>query len=257
MNLEFIRMVLLSVKRRRKSMWKVGVITFLCIFLFTGIMVFQDCMNQFVRENAFLESGEWVVSTMGKSRCLEEHAWVGGYGTTVVRTNIYHRPKDGDMKKASEEGPIGCADDGFMQLSNLVFYSGRMPEQADEIMLTQHVLSDMGYSYELGQMLSLAYIKGYNELGEPIFGFVEYKLVGVLENYTADWAVPGELPEFFVTEKGLESVRDVEKEDQQRVYYYLNQEQRDIHGKEFYRNMKKVMQKQGEEHLFLDRKSVV
>lgn len=250
MNLEFIRMVLLSVSRRRKSLWKVGLIAFLCIFLFTGIMIFQDCMNQFVRENAFLESGEWVVSTTGRSKCLEEHAWVGGYGTSVVRTNIYHRPKDGDMKKASEEGPIGYVDDGFIQLSNLVFYSGRMPVQADEIVLTQHVLSDMGYSYELGQMLSLAYIKRYNKLGKPIFGFVEYKLVGILENYTADWAAPEELPEFFVTEKGLESVRDVEKEDQQRVYYYLNQEQRDIHGKEFYRNMKKVMQKQGEENLF-------
>lgn len=249
MNLEFIRMVLLSVSRRKKSMWKVGLITFLCIFLFTGIMIFQDCMNQFQRENAFLESGEWVVSTIGKSKCLEEHAWVDGYGTTVVRTEIYNRPKDWDMNKARKEGPVGSVDDGFMQLSNLVIYSGGMPEQADEITVTQHALSDMDYSYELGQVLSLAYVKGYNELGEPIYGFVEYKLVGILENYTADWAVAGELPEFFVTAEGLESIRDVEQEDQQRVYYYLNRAQRDINGEGFYRNMKRVLQKQGEDNL--------
>lgn len=249
MNLEFIRMVLLSVSRRKKSMWKVGVITFLCIFLFTGIMIFQDCMNQFVRENAFLESGEWLVSTVGRSKCLEEHAWVDGYGTTVVRTEIYHRPKDENMNKARVEGLVGYVDEGFLQLSNLVIYSGRMPKQADEITVTQHVLSDMGYRYELGQMLSLAYVKGYNELGEPIYGFVEYKLVGILENYTADWAVPEELPEFFVTEGGLKSIQDVEQEDQQRVYYYLNHKQRNINGEGFYRTMERVLRKQGEDHL--------
>ncbi|MDE6568291.1 MAG: hypothetical protein K2K70_11250, partial [Lachnospiraceae bacterium] len=240
--------VMLSVKRRRRSMWKVALISFLCVFLFVGIMVFQDCMNQFQREIAFLESGEWIVSTEGESRCLEENVWVDGYGTTLVRTSLCNVPRDGDMSRAREEGPVGVADDSFIQLSNIVLYAGKMPEQGDEIALTQHVLSDMGCSYELGQMLSLAYIKGYDDMGNPIFGDVCYKLVGILENYTANWVLPGELPEFFVTMEGLEQIH-VPKKDQQRCYYYLNQAQRDITGESFYRDMKEVLKKQGEDHL--------
>lgn len=248
MNLEFIRMVLLSVKRRSRSMWKVALISFLCVFLFVGIMVFQDCMNQFQREIAFLESGEWILSTEGESRCLEEHAWVDGYGTTLVRTSMYNEPKDGNMDRAREEGPIGVVDDSFIKLSNIVFYAGKMPERADEIALTQHVLSDMGCSYELDQTLSLAYVKDIDDMGNPVFGYIRYKLVGILENYTADWVLSGELPEFFVTREGLEQIQ-VPDEDQQRCYYYLNRAQRDITGERFYQNMQEVLKKQGEEYL--------
>lgn len=107
MNLEFIRMVLLSVKRRSRSMWKVALISFCCVFLFAGIMIFQDSMNRFQRENAFLGSGEWIISTEGESRCLKEHAWVDGYGRTLVRTSMCGRPKDGKMDHAKGYGPVG------------------------------------------------------------------------------------------------------------------------------------------------------
>ncbi|MDE6852773.1 MAG: hypothetical protein K2J67_09875 [Lachnospiraceae bacterium] len=249
MNLEFICMVLLSVKRRRRSMWKVALISFCCIFLFAGIMIFQDCMNRFQRENAFLESGEWIVSTTEKSRCLEEHAWVDGCGTTVVRTKMCSQTKDKNMSKPKGEGPVGVADEEFVKQSNIVLYSGKMPKQADEIVVTQHVLSDMGRSFELGQALPLAYVKRYDDTGMPVYGFVEYKLAGILENYTFDWVVSEELPEYFVTMEGLASIRDVEKEDQQRCWYYLNQAQRDIDGEEFYHSMREICKKQGEQHL--------
>lgn len=249
MNLEFIGMILLSVKRRRRSMWKVALISFCCVFLFAGIMIFQDCMNRFQRENAFLESGEWIISTEEESRCLEEHAWIDGYGTTLVRTDMCGQPRDMNMVNAKGHGPVGVVDDEFINLSNIVLYSGEMPEQANEIAMTQHVLSAMGHSFELGQTLSLAYIKGYNELGEPEYGYVKYKLSGILENYTADWTVSGELPEYFVTTEGLKSIQGVEMEDQQRYWYYLNQAQRDINGEEYYQSMKSLCKKQGEDRL--------
>lgn len=252
MNLEFIRMILLSVKRRRRSMWKVALISFCCVFLFAGIMIFQDCMNRFQRENAFLESGEWIISTGEKSRCLEEHAWADGYGTTLVRTDMCGQPRDMNMVNAKGHGPVGVVDEEFIHLSNIVLYSGKMPEQANEIAMTQHVLSAMGHSFELGQTLSLAYIKGYNELGEPIYGFVKYKLTGILENYTSDWVLSGELPEYFVTTEGLESIQGVEKEDQQRYWYYLNRAQRDINGEEYFKSMKSLCKKQGEDRLLFD-----
>ncbi len=252
MNLEFIRMILLSVKRRRRSMWKVALISFCCVFLFAGIMIFQDCMNRFQRENAFLESGEWIISTVGESRCLEEHAWIDGYGTTLVRTQMCGQPRDMNMENAKGHGSVGMVDEEFIHLSNIVLYSGKMPEQADEIAMTQHVLSAMGHSFELGQTLSLAYIKGYNELGEPKYGYVKYKLSGILENYTADWAASEGLPEYFVTTEGLESIQGVEMEDQERYWYYLNQAQRDINGEEYYKNMKTMCKKQGENRLLFD-----
>ena len=55
MNRSFIETVVLSTYRRRRSMWKVALLSFLCVFLFGGIMIFQDVMNRFQRENALKE----------------------------------------------------------------------------------------------------------------------------------------------------------------------------------------------------------
>lgn len=143
-------------------------------------------------------------------------------------------------------------DEEFVNLSNIVLYSGKMPEQEDEIAMTQHVLSAMGHSFKLGQTLSLAYVKEVDNLGNPIYGYVKYKLTGILENYTTDWTAPGELPEYFVTTEGLEAIQGVEKEDQQRYWYYLNQTQRNINGGEFYQNIKLMCRKQGEDRLLFN-----
>ena len=44
MNRSFMKTVVLSTYRRKKSMWKVVLLSFLCVFLFGGIMIFQDVM---------------------------------------------------------------------------------------------------------------------------------------------------------------------------------------------------------------------
>lgn len=245
MNRQFIRMVLLSVKRRRRSMGKIAVISFFCVFLFTGIMIFQDNMNRFQRENAFLESGEWIFATDGEAKCAREHAWIDASGSLISRAVCFSAPEDPDM--AREEGYIGAVDQGFLSLSHLKMYSGKMPERDDEIAITQHVLSDMGYSYELGQQVTIKYTDGtFGPDGKPHFYEIEYKLCGIIQNYTAYWTEEiEELPEFITTEKGLDQITGME--DVPWYFYHADRGQRTLDGKKFYQSMKKLIERQEED----------
>lgn len=245
MKRSFIQMIFLSVRRRRRSLWKVALISFLCVFLFAGIMIFQDCMNRFQRENAFLRSGEWILSTEGNADFVEEHAWIDYRGEVTTRTEGYSNPKS--FKNIRREGYIGTVDDNFWKLSHLEMYSGALPQKEDEIAITQHVLSDMGCSYELGQKITINYTDGtINANGMPVFYELHYTLSGVIKNYTSDWVEVENLPEFFVVPEGFNQITHV-TENTTRNFYHLDRRQYDINGEKFYGAMSRLADKNSDE----------
>ncbi len=227
-------------KRRKRSLWKVGLISFLCVFLFAGIMIFQDCMNRFQREGAFLRSGEWILAASGDSQLIKEHAWIDYSGSVQSKVLCYSVRED--MEQIKEEGWIGTADKNFMKLSNIEMYLGKMPEKSDEIAVTQHVLSDMGYSYKLGQKIQIQYTDGsYDMSGKPVYYLLEYTLTGILKNYTSDWVDEiQQLPEFFISRQGLEQITQA-KEGKEWHFYHLNRKKYEIQGEEFYESMKNLV----------------
>lgn len=240
----FVQMILLSVRRRRRSLWKVAVISFLCVFLFAGIMIFQDCMNRFQRENAFLRSGEWILSTEEKADFISEHAWIDYYGETTVRAIGCSNPQNADNIR--EEGYIGTVDGNFQKLSHLELHSGRMPQKEDEIAITQHVLSDMGVSYQLGQKINFQYTDGtINKNGQVVYYDICYTLSGILKNYTGSWEEMGGLPEFFVVPGGLNQITHF-TEDFKRYFYHLDRQQYDINSLNFYHAMAKLADNEGD-----------
>lgn len=249
MNRSFIQIILLSVKRRKRSLRKVGLISFLCVFLFAGIMIFQDCMNRFQREDAFLRSGEWILSASGDSQSIKEHAWIDYAGSIQSKVLCYSVREN--LEQIKEEGWLGTADKDFRKLSHIEMYSGNMPENPDEIAITQHVLSDMGYSYELGQKIQIQYTDGsYDDSGKLVYYPLEYTLTGIVKNYTSDWVEEIEqLPEFFTTKQGLEQITHA-KEGKEWYFYHLNRKNYEIQGEKFYESMKTLVGDNPEERFY-------
>lgn len=233
MNQNFVKMVVLSAYRRRKSMWKVVLLSFLCVFLFGGIMIFQDVMNRFQRENAMKEGGNWFVAAERESELIREHAYVDREGSMVVRTT---------EKKA---GAIGTADENFFGQSNIRIYEGRLPETENEVAVTRQALSELGERLEVGQRITLNYNTKIPKDGKPQYDVKEVTVTGILASYTKSWVNDIVFPEFFLTKEGLKSLK-VKDEGKSYYFYSLRPEQIDVDGGKFYEKLQGMLSEQGE-----------
>ena len=156
-------------------MWKVALLSFLCVFLFGGIMIFQDVMNRFQRENALKEGGNWFLAAENESRLIREHAYVDKEGSMVVRTT------------EKRGGEMGTADQTFFEQSNIRIYEGRLPKTENEVAVTKRALSKLGASLEVGQKITLNYNTKIPKDGQPQYDVKEVTVTGILASYTRNW----------------------------------------------------------------------
>ena len=228
-------------------MWKVALISFLCVFLFAGIMAFQDMMNRFQRENALRESGNWFVATEKQSRLISEHAYFDGEGKMTTRSSAYHTTKSGE----EAAGVIGTADRAFFQLSGFAPEEGRMPEKPDEVAVTRSGLSNLACSFAAGQEITLAYDTGEQTTdGRPVLRFKRVTVTGILPSYRKNWIDEIEFPDFFMTESGLESL-DVTEDGETYYFYSLERGHMDVAAGRLFSALEDAHMKQGEYDLLI------
>lgn len=67
----FFKMVMRSVKRRRREMRFVSAAVFIAVLFLSGISVFQNVMNRYVTEKNYLNYGEWILSVTEELRSEE------------------------------------------------------------------------------------------------------------------------------------------------------------------------------------------
>ena len=79
-------------------------------------------------------------------------------------------------------GWIGYADQETIDIGRLHLLSGKWPETADQIAVESSVLTDMGYSLELGQKITLWHSDN-NQAPES----EQYVLTGVVKSYSDNW----------------------------------------------------------------------
>src|SRR5690554_2265385 len=70
---------------------------------------------------------------------------------------------------------LGSFDNNMFKLANLKLYSGRLPENNEEIVMTFEALSLQGKDYNLNQTISI--------------DDDEYTLVGIIYPYNMDWVI--------------------------------------------------------------------
>lgn len=224
----FAKMVLLSIRRRKKEIGFVSLVTFAAVFFLAGVSLFQNVMNRYVIENNYMNYGEWVFASLNEELSHPYFASTGSCDTGAVILN-----EKGEVIGES----IGCIDEGFLGFANLTFYEGRLPEQDDEIVMNLTTLAKLGYSLDLGQTIHLE-VQIVNEVLENEEVLYETKtfekdftLVGTIRDFSTTWKyVDGyPLPSCVMTEQAVKelggSLYTTHFYQLDRVYENINKEE--------------------------------
>lgn len=240
MSRSFFKMILLSMSGRRKSIYQMGILSFLCIFFLADILIYQDCMGRFRQEEAAKKCGNWLFSSEKEIACLRDHAWIDEWGRITVRGYGYGK----SSRDNKGGGAIAAAEEGFWELSNLRLSAGTLPVHADEIAITEKELEKLGYKRELGQTIEI-YFRGGKLAGqdEDTVQCVEFQLTGILKNDMSEWFFLHDTPEYFVSMAGLDRFRSTTK-DYNRCFYRLADAHRNVNTNKLYKTLRELVKEQ-------------
>lgn len=203
----------IGIKRRKKEIRFMKIMSGLMCFFLALILLFQDNMNRYQMEMNYHSFGEWLIREpipdRGKGLCGDNpylktcgEIWTGG---TIYKTEGENEPKDLEIDATDDsrisERSIGMLDAEIIKNGNLKLYEGRFPEKSDEIIMELNALQALGYNYDLGQKISF-YLPETEAALDTATGDekillhqVTFTLVGTLKAYTSAWnggdALPG------------------------------------------------------------------
>ncbi len=240
----FFHLVIRSVRRRRKEMRLVSVSVFITVFFLSSVTVFQNVMNRYVMEKNYQNYGEWILSEVDDPRNPEtkfreiEHPYLSGSG--ICRTGGAIVDSDGE----ESDKYIGTADEEWAEIGNVEMYEGHMPEADNEIVMDLPSLAALGYSYDLGQSISVKTViwpvveegdvegTEESEFAEPQYFQKDFILTGTIRSIAENWSVCESyyLPSCFVTENALSSMGGSLYDTH---FYQLDRQYEDIDVKEF------------------------
>lgn len=178
----FFKMVMRSVKRRRREMRFVSAAVFIAVLFLSGISVFQNVMNRYVTEKNYLNYGEWILSVTEELKSEEpapferlEHPYLLEKGISSTGGEVLDRDGVGTGKY------VGAIDEAFAEMGNVSLYEGRLPENSDEIAMDLPALAAMGYSYDLGQTISIGVQTDEYGNGDASYESTEKQLASMFE----------------------------------------------------------------------------
>jgi len=116
---------------------------------------------------------------------------------TIGKMSVYGQVQYND----EYAGNIGVVDDFFYGLSNISLKTGKLPSNAEEVAVEAYILDGLGIDYTLDQNITLSI-----QSGDQIFE-KEYRLCGILDNYSATWINQGSLVNFFIQEDDSFSIQ--------------------------------------------------
>ena len=212
-------MVWKGIKRRKKEIRFINVVTFIAIFFLCGITLFQSVMNGFIFEKNLENYGNWVVSSLNEQLRHPYFTMEGKIETTKIVGN--------NAEKRVELCYVGTISDNMNQMGGNLLIEGRMPENEHEIIADIPALTKKGYHYNLGQTITLLYM---DETGETLSK--EYTLVGTMRTISGLWKQSSyyNLPDYIVTKDALSALRG---ENYVTYLYQLNPIYNEINTKEF------------------------
>lgn len=186
----FIKTILLSVRRRKKEIRFVSLVTFIAVFCMSSISLFQNVMNRYLMETNYKNYGEWVLSSATQELT---HPYFSISGDCNVGAEII------DQKGSATGEYLGSVDQNFQELANLSLYEGRLPQKENEIALPLTVLAKLGYDFELGQRIHVT-VQLEEETLER-----DFVLSGTIKDFSHGWisAEGYALPSCIITKDSL------------------------------------------------------
>lgn len=215
-------------KRKRNSLLLFGVLVIAFSFAIVGLSLVES-MNVSNREYRYDNYGTWHTAVFqGK----EEDA------------SVYAQEKDMETGiltccgSLSTGAGIGTADSKLIEMGRIGLQQGHFPKETGEAAMEANVLSRLGYSYELGQDITLQVLMETEEEEglpeETVMVEKTFTLCGVIRSYSNLWQSEGHtLPGVFVTnqaekqlvEEGRKASERKLKEKETMYYFKTSGEQ--------------------------------
>lgn len=154
----FFQMMMKSIRRRKRELRYVSAVTFIAVLFLTSVSVYQNTMDQYVTVTNYENYGEWILSSVEDPGSQDvtfrnlEHPYFSKTG--ICRTGPGILDADGEDSNLS----IGTLDEVLTDIGNISMYEGRMPEKDNEIAMDLPSLAALGYSYEVGQTVTVTIV---------------------------------------------------------------------------------------------------
>lgn len=224
-----IKMVLKGMRRRKKEIRYVSVVTFMAVLFMAAITLFQSIMDNYLYERNIQAYGNWMVSSVGQ-KLAHPYFSIEAACTTGISLADENGDENGIM--------MGKVDESFKLVQGDCFYEGRMPENGNEIAMDTVSLAELGYNYDLGQTITIRWVDSSGTVKTK-----DYELVGTMKCFSRVWETEGscDLPNFFLTEEefGKYGIKGTKT-----YFYQISQEYSDINTFEFAQSFK-----EGENHV--------
>lgn len=190
--------------------------------------MFQRNSENYTYEHNRFVYGDWSVAevytgTGEYNQMLEEHNYFSTFGMTVSGAPVT------DWSGKNYPAVIGCMDEQMIKLGNIKLNEGRFPQNTDEIVMETSILSELGYSFEIGQDIRLK-VLGLD--GKSVDK--TYKLVGVLKNNTAMWSTGSYMPAALVIKEELDNIKF---QPTIMYYYHIKEAYKKVDIERFYDNL--------------------
>lgn len=200
MNGNLLKLIIISIIRRKKEIISVLTATMIAMFFLAGVLIFQSSMSYWQMANNKQWFGDWFIMEFSQETPNEEllkHPYLEEPTQAGTAAYIY------DNTWKCTDYRIGYMTDAFMRQGNITVDKGHLPQNDNEIALDYNMLISFGYEAELGTTITLnTYTDKYGtkEKGTT----KDFILCGILNNYTNTWIKGSQCPTVIVTKSAYE-----------------------------------------------------
>lgn len=207
MNTKLFKLCFRGLRRRKKEIIRACAATMLAMFFVTGVLIFQENMYQWQMAANKERFGDWFVMELKRENedtTYASHPYLLESKRACSKIGIYNDTWQ------NLTAWLGYMTDEFISKGHIKVEEGRMPKDSDgvpEIAMDYNTLSQLGYSPELNQKITINYYDGGNKDENKCQK--EYILVGIIRSYTSGWVGGSNLPGALVTEKEAETYNNI------------------------------------------------
>ncbi len=217
-------LLLLGMRRRRKEVLRMRVMTGIAVLFFSLMLLFQDNMNSLQMEMNYRFYGSWFLRTEdGEADLpyLEEQARVLSSVPAIIVTDPEETTGESGFTTAQvlrsefddsvDQMALGETEESFFEANRIELREGRMPENPNEIAAEISALQHLGLGYDIGQKFLLIIPTGkVTETKEgPMLEIVRLPvtLTGTLRSFTPNWNDGFRLPQIYISQGSFDILK--------------------------------------------------
>lgn len=185
-----------SARRHRRANRFLAAILLAALVLGLSAILYTDSYEKALETQRKMLYGAWHAAgyrvSTETAAALRSHATVETAGQMEIYATV--------LDEGGALGGLGTVDGALVEMGHLTLLDGAFPAAPGEIAVESGCLTRLGYSYDLGQTLTLT-LSYTDDAGEPRSVEQTFRLCGVLQDYAANWKREGATLASFVVDE--------------------------------------------------------